>query len=100
MTTIFSRARQERLEIDQHCSDRIQHNIQDLERKKAKLGARKVRKYRTNRKSNKDFSCELNDAKIAKITNVTQFKTEKEEAKKGPEISANIAKVTRIFLDG
>ena len=101
LTTIFSRARQERLEIDQHCSDRIQHNIQDLERKKAKLGARKVRKYRTNRKSNKDFSWELNDAKsakIAKITNVTQFKTE--EAKKGPEISANIAKVTRIFLDG
>ena len=103
MTTIFSRARQERLEIDQHCSDRIQHNIQDLERKKAKLGARKVRKYRTNRKSNKDFSCELNDAKsakIAKITTVTQFKTEKEEAKKGHEMSANIAKVTRIFLDG
>ena len=101
LTTIFSRARQERLEIDQHCSDRIQHNIQDLERKKAKLGARKVRKYRTNRKSNKDFSCELKItmAKIAKITNVTQFKTEKEEAKKGPEMSANIAKVTRIFLD-
>ena len=104
MTTIFSRARQKRLEIDQHCSDRIQHNIQDLERKKAKLGPRSVRKYRTNRKSNKDFSCELKTtmAKIANIAkiNVTQFKTEKEEAKKGPEMSANIAKVTRIFLDG
>ena len=25
LTTIFSLARQERLEIEQHCSDRIQH---------------------------------------------------------------------------
>ena len=43
-----------------------------------------------------------NIAKIAKITNVTKFETQKnKEAKKGPEMSANIvkiAKVTRIFL--
>ena len=38
---------------------------------------------------------------IAKITNVTKFQTQKKEAKKGPEMSPNIAKiakVTRIFL--
>ena len=37
---------------------------------------------------------------IAKITILTRIKTEKKEAKKGPEMSANIAKigkVTRIF---
>ena len=40
-------------------------------------------------------------AKIAKITNVTIVDLEKEETKKGSEMSANIAKgpkVTRIFL--
>ena len=45
-------------------------------------GPRNVRKYRKNRKSNKDFFLET------------------EEAKKDPEMSANIAKiakVTRIF---
>ena len=36
---------------------------------------------------------------IAKITNVTKFYTKKkEEAKKSPKMSANIAKVTRTFL--
>ena len=43
-----------------------------------------------------------NIAKIAKITNVTKFQTQKrEETKKGPEMSPNIAKiakVTRMFL--
>ena len=43
-----------------------------------------------------------NIAKIAKITNLTKFPDiEKQEIKKGPEMSANIAKiakVTRIFL--
>ena len=42
-----------------------------------------------------------NIAKIAEIINLTKFQTEKEEIKKGPEMSANlakIAKVTRIFL--
>ena len=41
-----------------------------------------------------------NIAKIAKITNVTKFyiDVEKGETKKGPEMSGNIAQVTRIFL--
>ena len=41
-------------------------------------------KYRKNRKNN--YKC----------NNIQDF--EKEEAKKGPEMSAKIAKVTRIFL--
>ena len=44
-----------------------------------------------------------NIAKIAKITNLTRIKTQRanKEANKGPEITANIAKiakVTRSFL--
>ena len=39
-----------------------------------------------------------NIAKIAKMTNNKIPELKKEEAKKGPEMSANIAKVTRIFL--
>ena len=42
-----------------------------------------------------------NIAKIAGITNVFKPQNEKEEAKKGPEMSANftkIAKVTRNFV--
>ena len=47
---------------------------QDLEKKKP----RRTPKYPQNRKSNKDFSCELktpvtNVTKIAKITNLTKF---------------------------
>ena len=37
-----------------------------------------------------------NIAKIARVTNVT--KLEREEIKEGCEMSANIAKVTEIFL--
>ena len=40
-----------------------------------------------------------NIAKIAKITNPTRIITyKKKETKKDPEMSAKIAKVTRIFL--
>ena len=41
-----------------------------------------------------------NIAKIAKITNVTKFyiDVEKGETKRGPDMSGNIAQVTRIFL--
>ena len=40
-----------------------------------------------------------NIAKIATVTNVkTILDLESKEAKKGPEMSANIAKLTRIFL--
>ena len=39
-----------------------------------------------------------NIAKIAKMTNNKIPELKKEEAKKGPEMSANIAQVTRIFL--
>ena len=39
-----------------------------------------------------------NIAKIAKITNLTRIKTLKKGNKKDPEMSAKIAKVTRIFL--
>ena len=41
-----------------------------------------------------------NIAKIARITNLIRIKTytKKKEAKKDPEMSANIEKVTRIFL--
>ena len=46
-----------------------------------------------------------NTAKIARVTNVTklglereELGLEREEIKEGPEMSANIAKVTKIFL--
>ena len=40
-----------------------------------------------------------NIAKIAKITNPARINTQKKkETKKDPEMSANIAKVTRVFL--
>ena len=48
-----------------------------------KLCQKITKKYRKNRKNNK--SSKNQDL-------------EKKEAKKGPEMSANIAKVTRIFL--
>ena len=49
-------------------------------KEKRQEGPRSVRKYRKNRRSNKDFSCELktpmsiNIAKVAKITNLTRIK--------------------------
>ena len=76
-----------------------------LRKRRSQEGPRNVRKYRQSRKSNENFSCELktpvtNIAKIAKITNVAKFyiDVEKGETKKGPEMSGNIAQVTRIFL--
>ena len=49
----------------------------DLEIKRSQEGPRNVRKYRKNRKSNKDFSCVLKTpvTNIAKITNLTRIKT-------------------------
>ena len=70
--------------------------------KTQKKGPRNVGKYRKNRKYNKDFSSQLktpmaNIAKIAGITNLTRIKTQKKKgAKKDPEMSANIAKITNI----
>ena len=64
----------------------------------------KYRRNSKNRKSNKTFPCQekrlsnkyrknRKNNKCKKIQDV-----EKDEGKKGPEMSANIAKVTRIFL--
>ena len=50
----------------------------------------KYRKYRKNNKCNKIPDLERKEAKILDL--------EKEEIKRGPEMPANIAKVTRIFL--
>ena len=51
-----------------------------------------VRKYR---KSNKDFSCQLKHPFITRYNKIHDFG--KEEAERDPEMSAKIAKVTRIF---
>ena len=65
---------------------------QDL-KKRSQERPRSVRKYRKNRKSNKDFSCQLkipmtNIAKIAKITNVTKFQTQKaKKPRRAPKCS-------------
>ena len=53
-----------------------------------------------NRKSKKDFSWQLKTPMTNIAKNYKSNKNqdlEREEAKKGPEMSANIAKVTRIF---
>ena len=67
-------------------------------------GPRNVRKYRKNRKSNKDFFFLLGKNTRDKYRKNNKSNKnqdlETEEAKKGPEMSANIAKiakVTRIF---
>ena len=61
-------------------------------------------KYRTNCKSNKDFSCQLKTPVTIKYRKNNKCNKipdlERKEAKKGPEMSSNIAKiaeVTRIF---
>ena len=62
-----------------------------------------------NRKINKDFSCQLKNTrdkhrKYRKNNKRNKIQDlQKEETKKGPEMSANIAKtakITRIFLAG
>ena len=70
-------------------------------------GPRNVRKYRKNRKSNKDFFLLAKNTRDKYRKNRKNNKSnknqdlEREEAKKGPEMSSNVAKnakVTRIFL--
>ena len=56
------------------------NKILDLEKEETKKGPEMSAIIAKNRKSNKDFSCELktpvtNIAKIVKITNVTKFLT-------------------------
>ena len=77
-------------------------------KKRSQEGPRNDRKYRKNRKSNKDFFLLAKNTRDKYRKNRKNKKSnmnqdlETEEAKKGPEMSPNIAKiakVTRIFLD-
>ena len=69
-----------------------------LRKRRSQEEPRNVPKCRKNCKSNKDFSCQLktpmiNIAKVAKITNLTKFKTQKEKkprrASKCPQMLQN-----------
>ena len=74
---------------------------QDL-KKRRQEGPRNVRKYRKNRKSNKDFFLLAKNTRDKYRKNRKNNKSNKnqdletEEAKKGPEMSANIAKIAKV----
>ena len=92
------------LQISQKSQEEQIQQESRLWKRRSQEGPRNVRKYRKSRKSNKDFFLRAKNTRDKYRKNGKNNKCnkildlEKEETKKGPETSANIAKVTRIFL--